>query len=88
VNDWDWHALTHDSTVTLPTTLTRRSSVREDTKSLSSNQHSFRQVDIDKGRDVPIAASRGPPAGSWHDRGSDGIRPRKIVQIEKGRSAT
>ena len=87
MNDCDWHALTHDPTVTLPTTLTRRSSVREDTKSLSRQFHSDK-VDVDKGRDTPIAASRGPPAGRLHDRGSDGIRPREIVQIEQGRSAT
>ena len=33
MNDCDWHALTHDSTVTLPAS-TLRSSVREDTESL------------------------------------------------------
>ena len=43
---------------------------------------------VDKGQVVPIATSRGQPASGWHDRGSDGVRPCKIVQIEQGRSAT
>ena len=46
------------------------------------------KIDIDKGRDVPVAASRRPSADLLHDRGSDGICPRKIVQVESDRSTT
>ena len=36
----------------------------------------------------PITTLRAPPTGSWNNRGTEGIRPRKVVQLQRTRPTT